>query len=427
MLSLGRLDYTPEPWTPVDSLAWLKAMAWDLRGNMDDEIDRVLALADALSAEQVARPLPGVPLRPATQPIVEQGAVVDGRLRAGRDRRRHPQPAAPGVHRRPSVGAARRLHADVARMPALLGPATASAATPGSSTARTPRRQAAARQRPAPRRQLPGRLVPDGPALHDGLGGLPARRRRLHVLRRARRGDRPQRRRRLGLHQPRPRRHRPLPGEGRAATAGGTTAGWRPLHDRARRRSRSPAATTSTITVRSTKHGPLLSDVSDELADVGGEAPVAGRPPPRRQRVRRRAEWTALQPAADRRRDPRARPGPTGTRSGGRGRFAVPAQNLVYADTEGHIGYQAPGQVPIRKSGNDGRLPSAGWLPENDWSGTTTCRSPLRRSLEPDMVDREPAGDRPAYPSPPTTGTTATARSGSATSSRPRATCRSTR
>ena len=28
--------------------------------------------------------------------------------------------------------------------------------------------------------------------------------------------------------------------------------------------------------------------------------------------------------------------------------FAVPAQNLVYADREGHIGYQAPGRVPIR-------------------------------------------------------------------------------
>ena len=34
LLQLGGLDYIPEPWTPVDSLAWLKAMAWDLRGNM---------------------------------------------------------------------------------------------------------------------------------------------------------------------------------------------------------------------------------------------------------------------------------------------------------------------------------------------------------------------------------------------------------
>jgi len=46
VLGLGGLDYQPEDWTPVDSLAWLKAMAWDLRGNMGDEIDRVLS-ADA--------------------------------------------------------------------------------------------------------------------------------------------------------------------------------------------------------------------------------------------------------------------------------------------------------------------------------------------------------------------------------------------
>ena len=36
VLSLTNKDYTIEPWTPVDSIAWLKAMAWDLRGNMQD-------------------------------------------------------------------------------------------------------------------------------------------------------------------------------------------------------------------------------------------------------------------------------------------------------------------------------------------------------------------------------------------------------
>src|SRR4029079_8960569 len=35
VLSAGGLDYTPEEWSPVDSLAWLKAVAWDLRGNME--------------------------------------------------------------------------------------------------------------------------------------------------------------------------------------------------------------------------------------------------------------------------------------------------------------------------------------------------------------------------------------------------------
>ena len=40
LLGLGGLDYQVEDWTPADSVAWLKAMAWDLRGNMQDEVDR---------------------------------------------------------------------------------------------------------------------------------------------------------------------------------------------------------------------------------------------------------------------------------------------------------------------------------------------------------------------------------------------------
>src|SRR5690606_22888089 len=51
-------------------------------------------------------------------------------------------------------------------------------------------------------------------------------------------------------------------------------------------------------------------------------------------------------------------------------RFAVPAQNVVYADRDGHIGYQATGRIPIRRSGSTGLVPVAGWRPENDWTGS---------------------------------------------------------
>ena len=53
--------------------------------------------------------------------------------------------------------------------------------------------------------------------------------------------------------------------------------------------------------------------------------------------------------------------------------FAVPSQNLLYADTKGHIGYQAPGQVPIRASSTTGApagyWPAPGWDPKYDWKG----------------------------------------------------------
>jgi len=46
--------------------------------------------------------------------------------------------------------------------------------------------------------------------------------------------------------------------------------------------------------------------------------------------------------------------------------FTAPTQNIVYADTAGHIGYHAAGIVPIRKSG-DGSLPYDGSTAEGDW------------------------------------------------------------
>ncbi len=47
----------------------------------------------------------------------------------------------------------------------------------------------------------------------------------------------------------------------------------------------------------------------------------------------------------------------------------VPAQNFVYADVEGNIGYQAPGQVPVRPAGNNGKSPLDGATDESEWLG----------------------------------------------------------
>ena len=63
--------------------------------------------------------------------------------------------------------------------------------------------------------------------------------------------------------------------------------------------------------------------------------------------------------------------------------FVTPSQNFVYADVDGHIGYQAPGRIPIRKSGNDGSLPAEGWRPENDWTGSYVPFDGLPSVLDP--------------------------------------------
>jgi penicillin amidase len=47
----------------------------------------------------------------------------------------------------------------------------------------------------------------------------------------------------------------------------------------------------------------------------------------------------------------------------------TPSQNVVYADVDGHIGYQAMGFVPVRASG-DGTVPASGADGKHDWIGS---------------------------------------------------------
>lgn len=51
--------------------------------------------------------------------------------------------------------------------------------------------------------------------------------------------------------------------------------------------------------------------------------------------------------------------------------FASPGQNVVYADVDGHIGYQATGWVPVRKKG-DATKPVPGNTDDYEWNGYLT-------------------------------------------------------
>ena len=120
-----------------------------------------------------------------------------------------------------------------------------------------------------------------------------------------------------------------------------------------------------TLTIRSTRNGPIISGVFGDLDDFGENS---GLPLPQNYAIAMR--WTALQPS----------PGITETllRLNTAGDFdefrealsffAVPAQNMIYADIDGNIGYQTPGMIPIRRNG-DGRLPVPGWIDDYNWDG----------------------------------------------------------
>ena len=67
--------------------------------------------------------------------------------------------------------------------------------------------------------------------------------------------------------------------------------------------------------------------------------------------------------------------------------FDVPAQNIVFATTDGHIGYQAPGRIPIRGTvpgdvPSDGTWPRPGWDTAYDWQGWVPS-SQLPHVLDP--------------------------------------------
>jgi penicillin amidase len=47
----------------------------------------------------------------------------------------------------------------------------------------------------------------------------------------------------------------------------------------------------------------------------------------------------------------------------------APSQNFVYADVEGNIGYQMPGKVPMRVADHQGTVPVPGWTGDYEWQG----------------------------------------------------------
>lgn len=149
-------DYQPEQWTPVDSVAWLKAMAWDLRGNMQDEIDRSL-MSGTLSPAQIDELYPPYPFD-RNKPIVEGGAVAGGKYAPRAPRapaRPAPAPARAPVRAPPAPAPARRAPArervrDPARAPAPARRPSPTAAAPASPATPPPRarRWACARSSP---------------------------------------------------------------------------------------------------------------------------------------------------------------------------------------------------------------------------------------------------------------------------------------
>jgi penicillin amidase len=80
--------------------------------------------------------------------------------------------------------------------------------------------------------------------------------------------------------------------------------------------------------------------------------------------------------------------------------WRVPTWSLVFGDAEGHIGYQAVGQIPIRRVWERGYRP--GWDPRHQWDGLIPYEG-MPRLADPERGWIATANNRPApddYPYP---------------------------
>lgn len=112
-----------------------------------------------------------------------------------------------------------------------------------------------------------------------------------------------------------------------------------------------------TLTVRSTSHGSIINDTDDRLTTASSLYALRWTALAEPDKVieaflglDRATDWTSFRAAL----------------SG----FGAPSQNFVYADADGHIGYQLPGHIPVRTLTSDiGARPVPGWDGQHEWTG----------------------------------------------------------
>ncbi len=367
VLALLNRDYRIQPWTPVDSLVWGKAMAWDLRGNMDNEIARAVLLG-SLPPEQVDLLYPPYPQdlpTIVTQPWGDRAASQDAQAAAAArsldaavwDQLQSRFQALDALIGETGIGVGSNSWAlsgewTTTGKPMLANDPHLSIQMPSIWYQITLHCQPVDAECPFSVggfsfAGVPGVIIGHNERVAWGFTNVDPDVMDLYIEK-------------INPDNPLQYEYQGewVDFETREETI--AVAGGEPV----------------TITVLSSRHGPIISDVYGPLKDE-----VDTKENPDAQPFRDQAgidlpehyaialSWTALRPST-----------PFEAIWGfnmaqnweafrqAASSFHVPAQNLVYADVDGNIGYQMPGLVPIRKAG-DGRLPVPGWTGEYDWAG----------------------------------------------------------
>jgi penicillin G amidase len=369
VLRLQGLDYRPQPWVAADSVSWLKVMAWNLGSNLDEEAERAI-ITGKLGAGRAASLFPRYPLDGDFAPILRRGNVVgkafDPSASQGSAR---PFPDELSDHQlRQASDALENLVKINRSIPPLLGSGSSGDGTGSNSWA------------------VAGSGTASGKAILSNDPHLPTSIPSVFAQ--------------VGLHCRTLSQACPfdVTGFSMAAVPGvvigkNTKIAWglttskvdaQDLYledvqgDTVREGEKYvPLQVISediqvrgedkprTIRIRSSRRGPLLSDVDQRLQQVS-----ASRPSPSTAPYAVALSWTALQPghtmdallAFDQAQN-------FAEFRAAAALVSAPSQNLLYADTAGNIGYQLAGTVPLRRKGN-GTKPAPGWDPNYGWRGT---------------------------------------------------------
>ncbi|MCR2808266.1 MULTISPECIES: penicillin acylase family protein [unclassified Microbacterium] len=363
VLGLQNADYEIEPWTPEDSVAWLKAMAWDLRSNLETESERAL-LATRLAPEEVAELYPGYPYdrHPVIVPTIATTRSAGAATPAG------PGTVTASVEWTEAEGVLAAVSALVGGagegigsnswvvsgeltetgMPLLANDPHLGAALPSVWHQVTLKCRATTQSCPFDVSGfafsgVPGVVIGHNSRIAWGFTNLTTDVTDLYLEKVD--GDSYWRDGQLVSLQERSETIR---------VAGGDDVQLR---------------------IRSTVNGPIVSGLTpafdamaaDPMMGTQGVATDPAAPPEGEYAVS--LKWTALTPGTTAASifDLNVAQDFNEFRAAA-ARFTVPAQNLVYADVDGNIGYQTPGMLPIRGAG-DGSLPQPGWDSAYAWQG----------------------------------------------------------
>ena len=317
------LGHEPEPWRPADSLVWLKMMAWDLGGNFREEVMRA-RLAKRLDAGQLQDLWPPVTLEGPPPAVARHVPALDG-IDLDFDALAAVLPETPPFGLGSNNWVLSGTHTESGR-PLLANDPHLGLEIPGSV-------------------YLAHVETPDFAVVGATFPGLPI----------------------------------PIMGQTRAFAWGFTNTnpdvqdlfiekidpedparylapeGSLPFFVREETilvKDEAPVR----LTVRETRHGPVISDLVDESAEFLEAGHVLA------------FAWTVLR-EDDRTAEALVAAAQATDWDGfvaGLRHLTAPQQNIVFADRLGNIGFIAPAHVPIRASG-DGWMPAPGWTGSHDW------------------------------------------------------------